>query len=75
MYGIETERIAFIENRDGKEAALVFVKQTFSVYRKSLYQSRKRGFQKPHHATLPEYRLGFIQSCLAFRKYIRENKG
>jgi hypothetical protein len=37
--------------------------------------SRKRGFNPPHHASLPEYRQGFIESYLAFKAYIKNNIG
>lgn len=75
VMGIETERLNFVENRDGKESALAFAIQTYNTYRQALKQSRKRGSCKPHFATLPEYRLGFVLSCLDFRQYIRDNKG
>ena len=66
----EQQRIAFIEDRDGSQAAMNFVKTTYDTYRRSLTQSRKRGHQKPHHASLPEYRPGFIRSCVEFRAYM-----
>jgi len=74
MYGVETQRLSFVIERDGMEGAVIFAKQTYHAYRAALKLSRKRGCQKPHHATLPEYREGFVMSCLAFRKFIRENK-
>ena len=33
-------------------------------------QSRKRGDTKPHHASLPEYRREFIESCVVFRSFL-----
>lgn len=71
---METARLAFVTNRDGLEAAVAFARRTLIVYRASLFRSRKRGFNPPHHASLVEYRRGFILSCLSFRSFIRSNK-
>lgn len=70
----EEKRIAFIEERDGHEAAYAFVVQTYKIYKKALMLSRKRGCPRPHFASLPEYRRGFIESCVAFRKYKSQHK-
>ena len=67
---VETQRLAFIEGRDGKTAARAFARQTMSAYRKAVLSSRKRGHTNPHHASLPEYREGFIRSYLAFKRYL-----
>ena len=67
----EADRICFIMKRDGMEAAHTFVRQTYKIYKAALFHSRKHGFYPPHHATLPEYRLGFIRSCLYFRSILR----
>jgi hypothetical protein len=72
-FNSEQVRIPFVEGRDGKEACMEFVKTTYSTYRRSLMQSRKRGHEKPHHATLPEYRWRFILSCVEFRRYLYGN--
>lgn len=66
----EQDRLAYIETHSGKEELDRFVRATYPVYRCSLMQSRKRGHQKPHHASLPEYRRSFIESCVEFRKYM-----
>lgn len=66
----EANRLAFIEARDGKAAALEFAERMIIIYRKSVLQSRKRGFAKPHHASIPEYRRSFIESYLSFKQYI-----
>ena len=71
----EEDRIKFMLERDGAEAAMDFIKRTYATYRKALMQSRKRGYTKPHHASLPEYRCSFIESCVVFRKYIHQQKG
>ena len=67
----ETARLAFIEERDGIAAAIEFSKRTMQLYRKCVLMSRKRGYDKPHHASLPEYRRTFIASYLSFKSYLR----
>jgi hypothetical protein len=66
----EEHRLAFLENRDGKDAAKEFAKRTMRMYRSAVLASRKRGFDKPHHASLPEYRRGFIESYCALKRYV-----
>lgn len=75
----EEERLARLSQEDKLDFAL----RTYRIYRLCLMQSRKRGFtgngsdsstQKPHHATLPEYRRGFIESCIVFRRAIYGSK-
>lgn len=71
----EVTRLLFIERRDGYLAALEFAKRTYKTYRKCLLLKRRvldaRGMRDkdPHHATFPQYRRGFIESCVAFRRY------
>jgi len=67
----EEQRLKFMKERDGVEGAVAFARQTLKAYRMSLRRSRKRGFDPIHHATLPEFRRGFVESCLAFRAYLR----
>ncbi len=69
----EENRIEFIETRDGLEAALQFARQTVFVYRTCLLRSRKRGYDRPHHASLPEYRRSFIESYVYLKHYIRQH--
>ncbi len=66
----EKQRLGFVENRDGIAGAIAFARQCRSQYRKAVLASRKRGLTKPSHASLPEYRRGFIESYLAFKRYI-----
>jgi len=74
----EENRLRFIERRDGKAAAIAFVRRTYGQYRECLLLKRRvldtRGEndRKPHHATLPEYRRGFVESCIVFRAYLRQ---
>lgn len=65
----EEQRIAFMEARDGQEAAHDFVKRTYNSYKKALMSSRKRKATRVHFASLPEYRRSFIESCVVFRAY------
>ena len=67
---IEDQRLAFIEKRSGVQSAILFAKQTLKIYRSSVLRSSKRGFDKPHHASFSGYRKTFIQSYLAFKKYV-----
>ena len=69
---MEYERIKGLVDREGMPAAIEFAKRTYKNYRVCLFQSRKRGFAKPHHASIPEYRRGFVMSCLSLRKFLRE---
>lgn len=66
----EKKRLAFVEQRDGAKEAVAFAKRTMQTYRTCVLRSRKRGFKNPHHASLPEYRRGFIESYLVFKKYV-----
>jgi len=66
----ESQRLTFIEQRDGKEAAANFAKQTLRIYRKAVLTSRKCGCNKPHYASLREYRRSFIESYCAFKQYL-----
>lgn len=69
----EERRLAFVKARDGVAGAVDFARQGTEVYRKAVLCSRKRGFERPHHASLPEYRRGFIESYLAFKRYVRQH--
>jgi hypothetical protein len=77
MRSIEWDRIAFIRDRDGEAEAVDFARRTYKIYRQKLLEKRhvlnRRGMhdRKVHHATLPQYRRAFIESCLIFRWYIR----
>lgn len=68
----EFERLHFVEQRDGLAGALAFARQTMVIYRKAVMLSRKRGHEKPHFASLPEYRRQFIESYLVFKRFVAE---
>lgn len=72
---IESRRLHMLEQRDGVDGAIVFAARTYDGYREALRHSRRRGFKDPSHASLPEYRLSFVRSCLAFRAYLRARRG
>lgn len=69
----EWDRIYFVQERDGMPAAREFVKRTLAKYAECL---RKKGLNgaKPHHASFPQYRRGFVESCVAFRDYLRKTR-
>lgn len=80
----EANRLAFVEQRDGVQGAIEFAKQGIKVYRRSVLQSAKRGYgvkgslyadKSPHHGSFREYRRGFIESYLEFKKYISIKEG
>lgn len=66
----ELHRLVFIAQRDGLHAAVDFARRTLKLYRTCL---RLRGHNgtKRHHATLPQYRRGFVESCLVFRSNLK----
>ena len=66
----EEQRLAFVEERDGIDGAVDFAQRTIIQYRIAVLNSRKRGSVNPSHASLPQYRRGFIESYLAFKRYI-----
>lgn len=68
----ELERLQFIQKRDGTLAALKFARQTIKIYRANILRSRRRGFKKPSHASLPEYRAKFISSYKVLKQFEQE---
>lgn len=70
MKYIERNRIAFIKSRDGQDGATAFVKQTYAIYRRTLKQRNAHGRRVGLGAV---YRREFIESCLVFREYLRNN--
>lgn len=73
MGSVEWNRILFVQERDGMDASREFVKRTYAKYRECLRLDGKRG-RKFHHASLPQYRRGFVESCLTFREYLRKTR-
>ena len=70
----EQSRLQFYIDRDGMSGAIEFAKQTMKIYRKAVLTSRKRGYQKPSFASLPEYRKSFIESYLSFKSFLNKQE-
>lgn len=62
MYGREFGRLVFIEERDGKEAAIAFAKQGIRLYRSCVLQRKTLNRDK------------MICSYKFFKKYVRHTK-
>ena len=62
----EMQRINFLIERDGLDAAKSWVRNTYKIYRRAL-------LNRKHYANTPEYRPKFINSCLVFRYWLSEN--
>lgn len=62
-------RCNFIARRDGIQAAVAFAIQGVRVYRRSVLTSRKRGFDRPHHCSLPEYRWVAVRVYLEMKRF------
>lgn len=70
----EWNRILFVQERDGMVAAREFVKRTYAKYKECLRMTGPKHGRKLHHASLPQFRRGFVESCLAFRDYLRKTR-
>jgi hypothetical protein len=70
-YGIEQKRLQFLMDRDGPEATLVFAIQTMKIYRHAFFARDKEGHKLYVH--LKEHRRGFLESIVAFKRYIAAN--
>lgn len=64
----EASRIAFLLQRDGAAATLIWVRRTLAVYRRSV-------LDRGHFARTADYRLQFVASCLEFRRWLAANGG
>ena len=59
----EEGRIAFLVQRDGRDAALEWVSRTRRIYRRAILNGR-------HHASTQEYRRKFIESYCDFKRWL-----
>lgn len=59
----ERERLAFLVQRDGAEAAAEWARRTMRIYRRALLAPR-------HFAGAPEYRRRFIEAYCEFKRWI-----
>ncbi|HCE10250.1 MAG TPA: hypothetical protein DIT28_02810 [Oxalobacteraceae bacterium] len=61
----EAARIAFLVDRDGTAAANEWVRRTLRIYRSSV-------LNRAHFASSREYRRGFIESYLSFKRWLAQ---
>lgn len=66
----ERDRFYFLVNRDGWDDAIEFARRTYKSYRKAVLMHKKRGSEKTHFASLPEYKPAFIRSYLYLKKQV-----
>ena len=64
---LETERLRFLETRDGLDGALAFARRTLHIYRAAV----KRGKDGRRTGYGSAYRRALLLSCLDFRAYLR----
>lgn len=59
----EAQRLALVEQRDGRDAARAFASRSLRIYRQAVLNPR-------HFAATPLYRRRFIESYLEFKRYL-----
>lgn len=64
----ETARVDFVLRRDGEAKAREFAIRTLRIYRRCVLMNGRRG-RKFHHASLTEFRSGFIESYLCLKRF------
>ena len=72
----ELERVAFVTERDGPEAAKAWALSTMKIYRQAVMQNGKtyidkdgnKNEKKKHFASTREYKAKFIQSYLVLKR-------
>jgi hypothetical protein len=64
----ERERLAFLVERDGAEAAAEWVRRTMRIYRRAL-------LAPGHFARAPEYRRRFIEAYCEFKRWLARAPG
>lgn len=65
----EWQRLAFVENRDGRAAALVFANQGIAQYASALRESDSGGNQYG-----AAYRESLMASIQVYREYLQKNE-
>jgi hypothetical protein len=78
----EKSRLEFLEARDGREGAMEFALRSYEIYKRLLLNAKlpsknrasdaTHNFQRGGYTRDPDFRKGFIRSCLSFREYIRK---
>lgn len=78
IYQAEVDRLNFIINRDGMEAAKEFAARGIKIYRDGVLRSHKRkkfrNFSddyKPSHLSVDPYRRFAIRSYLQYREFLK----
>ena len=61
----ELDRLAFIEVRDGPQAAIDFARRTLGLYRRALL--------KPRHTFVRPIRVSLHESYHVFKRYLQEH--
>lgn len=59
----EAQRIGFLLERDGLDAARTWVRRTLAIYRSAVLDPR-------HFASAPDYRRRYLLSCADFRRWL-----
>lgn len=72
MSATETRHLLIME-KSGLDEALRFALQTMKTYRKAVLNNRKHG-RAFSHASLPQYKRGFIESYLVFKRFYLQYK-
>lgn len=70
---VEWRRLYSTQEEHGMFVARDFAKRTYAKYRECLRLTGRNG-KKLHHASLPQYRSGFVVSCMVFRDYLRKTR-
>lgn len=64
----EASRIAFLLQRDGAMATLIWLRRTLAIYRSAV-------MDRKHFAHTRDYRRKFIASIVDFRRWLASNGG
>jgi hypothetical protein len=64
----ERQRLAFLVQRDGAEAAAEWARRTMRIYRRAL-------LAHGHFARAPEYRRRFVEAYCEFKRWIASASG
>ena len=65
-YEPEADRLIVLVRRDGLVATVEWARRTRNIYRVAV-------LDRGHHASTRFYRRGFIQSYLAFKRFVKDH--
>lgn len=68
-YGIETDRLEGLYNRDGLASTYEFANRTMKIYRKCFF-TRKNGRKLFVHDKM--YRRSYLESYVAFKRFCND---